>query len=87
MGVAAGGPTGDQPSSLAPEGAVAGDHQTLVVRHCHHAPGRHGMAIRLLDRPPHTMWQACDWIARYLEGGAKVFVFHTVFLSFIGLGG
>jgi hypothetical protein len=27
------------------------------------------------------MWQACDWIARYLEGGAKVFVFHTVDLE------
>ena len=32
-------------------------------------------------RPPQAVWQACDWIARYLEGGAKVFVFHTVDLE------
>jgi len=30
------------------------------------------------ERPEGAVWQACDWIARYLEGGAKVFVFHTV---------
>jgi hypothetical protein len=30
------------------------------------------------DRPPDAVWHACDWIARYLEGGDKVFVFHTV---------
>jgi putative transposase len=28
-----------------------------------------------------AVWYACDWIARYLEGGAKVFVFHTVDLE------
>src|SRR5258705_10340677 len=27
-------------------------------------------------RPAQAVWHACDWIARYLEGGAKVFVFH-----------
>jgi hypothetical protein len=32
-------------------------------------------------RPPQAVWHACDWIARYLEGGAKVFVFHTVDLE------
>jgi hypothetical protein len=32
-------------------------------------------------RPPQAVWQACDWIARYLQGGAKVFVFHTVDLE------
>jgi len=37
-------------------------------------------------RPPHAVWQACDWIARYLEGGAKVFVFHTVDLETRALG-
>ena len=33
------------------------------------------------QRPPQEVWHACDWIARYLEGGAKVFVFHTVDLE------
>jgi len=33
------------------------------------------------ERPAAAVWQACDWIARYLEGGAKVFVFHTVDLE------
>jgi hypothetical protein len=33
------------------------------------------------SRPAGAIWQACDWIARYLEGGAKVFVFHTVDLE------
>jgi len=33
------------------------------------------------QRPAQAVWQACDWIARYLEGGAKVFVFHTVDLE------
>jgi hypothetical protein len=37
-------------------------------------------------RPPQAVWQACDWIARYLEGGAKVFVFHTVDLETRALG-
>jgi hypothetical protein len=29
-------------------------------------------------RPPQVVWHACDWLARYLHGGAKVFVFHTL---------
>ena len=37
-------------------------------------------------RPAQAVWQACDWIARYLEGGAKVFVFHTVDLETRALG-
>jgi hypothetical protein len=38
------------------------------------------------ERPPGAVWQACDWIARYLDGGAKVFVFHTVDLETRALG-
>ena len=38
------------------------------------------------ERPPRAVWQACDWIARYLDGGAKVFVFHTVDLETRALG-
>jgi len=38
------------------------------------------------ERPPQAIWHACDWIARYLEGGAKVFVFHTVDLETRALG-
>jgi len=30
------------------------------------------------ERPSAAVWQACDWLARYLPGGTKVFVFHTV---------
>jgi putative transposase len=37
-------------------------------------------------RPAQAVWQACDWIARYLKGGAKVFVFHTVDLETRALG-
>jgi hypothetical protein len=37
-------------------------------------------------RPAQAVWQACDWIARYLDGGAKVFVFHTVDLETRALG-
>src|SRR5205085_11949635 len=33
------------------------------------------------ERPAQAVWHACDWIARYLEAGAKVFVFHTVDLE------
>lgn len=33
------------------------------------------------EQAPQVVWHACDWIARYLEGGAKVFVFHTVDLE------
>lgn len=33
------------------------------------------------DRPAGAVWQACDWLARYLPGGSKVFVFHTVDLE------
>ena len=33
------------------------------------------------ERPSQAVWHACDWIARYLEGGAKLFVFHTVDLE------
>jgi transposase len=32
-------------------------------------------------QPAQAVWYACDWIARYLEGGAKVFVFHSVDLE------
>jgi len=32
-------------------------------------------------QPAQAVWHACDWIARYLEGGVKVFVFHTVDLE------
>lgn len=28
--------------------------------------------------PPLWAFYSCDWVARYLEGGAKVFVFHTI---------
>ena len=31
--------------------------------------------------PAHLAFYACDWVARYLEGGAKVFVFHTIDLG------
>jgi hypothetical protein len=33
-----------------------------------------------------SAWFACDWTARYLAGGEKVFVFHTVDLHTHGLG-
>lgn len=33
------------------------------------------------ERPVGAVWQACDWLARYLEGGAKLFIFHTVDLE------
>jgi len=32
-------------------------------------------------RPAQAVWHACDWIARYLEGGSKIFAFHTVDLE------
>lgn len=35
-------------------------------------------ALRL---PPNLIWQAMDWTARYLTGGSKVFVFHTLDLQ------
>jgi transposase len=28
--------------------------------------------------PEEWLWTACDWVARYLEGGAKIFCFHTL---------
>lgn len=34
-----------------------------------------------LHLPPHLRWQAMDWTARYLTGGTKVFVFHTLDLQ------
>jgi hypothetical protein len=30
------------------------------------------------ERPVAAVWQACDWLARYLPGGTKLFVFHTL---------
>jgi putative transposase len=33
------------------------------------------------EPPEQAVWHACDWLARYLEGGTKIFVFHTVDLQ------
>jgi putative transposase len=36
--------------------------------------------------PAEVVWQACDWTARYLEGGEKPYVMHTLDLSTHALG-